>query len=1043
MSDKTNPSIQIQLQALQHSFKQRLGGKISEIKKLWSETIQTPIDLSKIEELHRKVHTLVGSGGTYGAIAVSHQAQLIEKTLLSNLDNKNKESNLLNSISPDQIEKMLDKLSAIADAWTPSEIPYISPEDAPNETRNKLIYLVEDDDIFAQELQSDLEQLEFDVQVFNNATEFEHAFKKQQPAIIMMDVVLENGGTSGAESIARLKQEYNLFPPVIFISSRNDMEARLASARAGATRYFVKPLDMKKLNQTISGLTAPSNVSEFRILAIDDDTDLLDFYSAVLSGAGMEVKTLNNPMLCLEEMTHFKPDVIIIDLYMPECNGYELAEVIRQDDEWRLIPIIFLSSETNVNLQLAAMNQGGDDFLVKPIIAEHLEAAVIARAKRSRWTSRLNTDLQSVNREAEFQLVTMNQHAIVSVTNTQGKIISINDQFCHVSGYAKDELIGATHQIVNSGKQPSGFYKELWLTITQGRVWKGVICNRTKNGENYWVDCTIVPFIDNKGKPYKFVSAQTDITEEKKNETLALQNEKRYRHISEISSDWIWEMDSDLKFSYISEGATRTLGTFPQHVIGKTRKQLTHEDDLNKPHWINHLADLDAHRSFRFFQYEYIYEGKKLHLRISGSPIFSKIGEFLGFHGVGSDVSKEVNMLAALEKERKIATEANLAKSKFLANMSHELRTPMNAIIGFSQLLKMDSDLDKSQHENIDEIIKAGTHLLELINDVLDLARIESERIDLSIEPVLIKEVMLESLQMIQPLADSQGIEINIHENGDFISNLTKYDSRCMVLADHTRLKQVLLNLLSNGVKYNSIKGSLDINCDLVKDSIFRISITDTGKGLSKQQISKLFKPFERLGIEGSEIEGTGIGLVISKKLINLMQGNIGVESQVGKGSTFWIELDAQTLQYNHEIDSTHKYNLKDINNTDSHQNTVLYIEDNPANLRLVAQLLGRTENIKLITAHEPLLGLELAQEYLPDLILLDINLPGMDGFEVLQKLRSNKKTKNIIIIAVSANAMEGDISRALKAGFDQYITKPLNVTNFTTEINNYLPKND
>lgn len=1093
---------------------------------------------------------------------------------------------------------------------------------------SKLIYLLSNDTKFATEVITKLEQGQFQLQRFSNLNEFEQTFKTvsdiEIPSAIIMDLHFDNDALDEA-LISKTQKMFNTPVPVIVVGESNTMKTRLAVARAGADRFFIKPVDLKQLFHTLECLTTQLLTEPYRILIIDDEELYLGLFTEILTGAGMIVETLSDPMNVLEVLSHFRPDVIVTDFYMPFCSGPELVQVIRQDDTWALVPIVFSSAESDLDCQLDAMTYGANDFLVKPVPARKFESSVRAQAKMARQNVQINRKLNNALRENEYQLITMDQHDIVSMTDINGIITDVNERFCEISGYSRHELVGQNHRILKSGYHSESFYKDLWKTISQGQIWRGKICNKNKQGKEYWVESTIVPFLDDDGKPYKYVSARTDITSLRRSEAR-LNRSQEFANIGTwdwniLTGDIYWSERIGPLFGYESDVPETTYENFlkavhpddRQDVIDAVNNCVKHNVEYNikhrvvwpdgSIHWVQEngnvtraengqplnmlgvVQDIDKsvnmdvqlnqqrklldllhrcttdfvvegdfrkamesilstlleltgseygftaelifdensrpylkthaitniawnketealHEQFKDRGFEFrnldtlfgqvIKTGKSIICndpaidpRASGlpeghPPLYSFLGvpiyngaELVGMYGIANrengydEIIQEllrplnttygvlIQSKRMMEREainrnelleaKEDAENANRAKSQFLSSMSHELRTPMNAIMGFSQLLQMDGTqqkLTQSQKDNVDEIYKAGTHLLALIDEILDLTKIEEGRFELSIETVMLGEVVFESLQLIMPLIQKRHIKIKLFHGLNEVQQEQLLQKQNAVKTDRTRLRQVLLNLLSNAVKYNCENGEIIITCEFSDNDMIRISITDTGIGLTQQQQGQLFLPFNRLGAEHTEIEGTGIGLVITKKLVEFMGGNIGVKSHVGEGSTFWIELPRDNK-------CTDKKGIvkEDITSTSAQQelqdfeHTVLYIEDNPANLRLVSQIIEHQSNIYMWSAHEPLLGLELAIEHKPDLILLDINLPGMNGFEVLSQLRNNLTTSDIPVIAISANAMPKDIEKGLNSGFDQYVTKPINVKELLHAIETFLHK--
>ena len=667
--------------------------------------------------------------------------------------------------------------------------------------------------------------------------------------------------------------------------------------RMGANHFFQHPLDVNRLATLLADIHDRQSGPAVRVVLLDDEESSLSSYAEVLRAAGIDARPVQNHLLVMDAIKDFKPNVLLVDLKMPVCSVAELTAIVCQQTGHARLPVIFLAAMQDLQNTLTGA-AAPQNFLVKPLAPDVLVTAVKSHALRYRSLQRgeaLRYQHQvSAIARLEHLRVAVDEHAIISIADVKGNILHVNDRFCEISGYRREELMGQNHRMVKSSTHPPEFYRELWRTIGAGKTWHGEVCNQRNSGELYWVDATIVPFLDVHGKPIQYISIRTDITSLKRTE-------------------------------------------------------------------------------------------------------------------------------AALVLARESAERANHAKSAFISSMSHELRTPMNAILGFSQMLEYDSALNADQLDNVHEILKGGRHLLALINEVLDLAKIESGRIDLSLEPVELASLAEDCRQLIQPLAAVRQIALRL----DVPPTAT-------VRADRTRLKQVLLNLLSNAIKYNRAGGEVRLGVQTARSEHVRITVTDSGAGIEPGRMAELFQPFSRLVGENSEIEGTGIGLTITRQLVELMGGQVGVESQVGVGSVFWIELptDASaTLDASQVLDATKP--LKTL----AQQYRVLCIDDNPVNLKLIAQMLRLRRHIHVITAHTADLGIDLAFAHRPDLILLDINMPGMDGYQVLDVIKADARLESIPVIAVTANAMPQDIERGLAAGFIDYLTKPIDIGQFLDTI--------
>ncbi len=505
--------------------------------------------------------------------------------------------------------------------------------------------------------------------------------------------------------------------------------------------------------------------------------------------------------------------------------------------------------------------------------------------------------------------------------------------------------------------------------------------------------------------------------------TLALRaSEEKYRSLFDSIDEGFCIVEkvhggtnAQLDFRHIEVNPAFEIQTGVSNVVGKTMRQTF--PDLTEQWFVTYDAILDTGEPSRL----------ELELSAGGSVVelyaFRVEGETQGRVAV---IFKDISVRKRVDYELKdalaAAEKANHAKSEFLSSMSHELRSPLNAILGFAQLMDSESPpLTTGQKESTSQILQAGWYLLELINEILDLAQIESGKLPLSLEALSLDEVLADCQAMIEPQARKSCIRVVF----------AKPDVALFASADRTRVKQVFVNLLSNAIKYNRVGGSVEVSSRPRPGDRVRVSFQDTGEGLTPDKLAHLFQPFNRLGQEAGVEEGTGIGLVVSKQLVELMGGSIGVESTVGVGSVFWIELHATgAVEAGHATMSPSASPLPDAGNG-AHRRTVLYVEDNPANLMLVTKLLARRPDISLLSAKDGRSGVEMAQATRPDVILMDINLPGISGVTALRILAGDRFTAHIPVIALSANAMPRDIEKGLETGFFQYLTKPIKVAEF------------
>jgi len=615
------------------------------------------------------------------------------------------------------------------------------------------------------------------------------------------------------------------------------------------------------------------------------------------------------------------------------------------------------------------------------------------------------------------QLIMDNSRDVICATDPAGRFVTVSAACEALWGYKPEELIGKSYaEIVHHDDR-----ERSWLTNLE--IMSG---HSATNFENRCLrkDGTVVDVLWSASwseSDGTMLQVARDITERKQAEA-ALQKTNRQlasalqanQLIMDNSQDVICTLDAKGQFLSTNAACQSLWGYKAEELIGRCYLVLVRPEDRvltkqmeDRTRTGSKITDF-VNRCVRK-------DGSTVDVLWSAS--WSEEDEIL--FCVAHDATESQRIEKALREAKEAADRANRAKSEFLSRMSHELRTPLNAILGFGQLLDLQNPLP-TQRPHLNHILTAGRHLLKLINEVLDISRIESEKMHLSLEPVSLPVALEEAIDLIQPLATDRSVNL---------FRPSQNETDFFVLADHQRLKQVLLNLLSNGVKYTPPGGSVMISCKDI-DGRVRLAVHDTGLGIPADKLERVFTPFDRLGAEQAGIEGTGLGLALSKRLVRAMRGVIGVESIEGQGSTFWLELVRQDPPLN-TIPAKSSPVVRSKMEKTRTRRSVLYIEDNLSNLTLIEHLLHEDAGFHLLTAMQGRIGLDLARQHSPDLILLDLHLPDIPGWEVLAELQGSEATRHIPTVIVSADATEGQCKRLLDAGACDYITKPIDVTQF------------
>ncbi|MDH5728080.1 MAG: PAS domain S-box protein [Gammaproteobacteria bacterium] len=651
------------------------------------------------------------------------------------------------------------------------------------------------------------------------------------------------------------------------------------------------------------------------------------------------------------------------------------------------------------------------------------------RKKIERDLEQYQNDLEALVLEQTQQVKTqayiINEiHDSVTMMDMSGNVLFWNQGAERLFGYTAEETLGRSIRIILPEEVREDFHKHIVEPLVQQGKLEIETQRLHKNGERIDVLLSLSLIGGEQNTPQKIVAYSIDIRERKRMESALRKSEEQmraqYKGIPLPTYTWQRKQDNFVLIDFNDAAKNYTHNTAANY-LGAKLTELYKE----YPESIKCLQL--CYEEQRPIEFEMLLHFEKIGDRYVNVKCAYVPPDLVIVHT--EDVTEKKLVQQEILQAKQFAEEANNAKSEFLTRMSHELRTPLNAILGFAQLLAMEFR-DHRTLDNVEEILKAGQHLLRLINEILDLSKIEAGKLNLNMERISLQAVVKESVGLSKSLLLERNITLH---------NELPRDMDFLIHADSVRFKQVILNLLSNAIKYNRENGQIFIRYSKPNPQRIRLEIADTGIGIASKQQLRLFSPFERGGAEKTDIQGTGIGLVISKRLLEMMDGIIGVESELSKGSQFWLEVDLIGEVDTPELGSqNHESLVTPPNVIKQFQHSLVYVEDNPANARLMERMLAYYPSYELFTAMDAQSGIALILQKQPDLVLLDINLPDMDGYQMLKLLRANPSLADTPIIAVSANGQDEDIQQGLVAGFDDYITKPFEINRLVELLSAY-----
>jgi len=721
------------------------------------------------------------------------------------------------------------------------------------------------------------------------------------------------------------------------------------------------------------------------------------------------------------ESRDFKPTLIsTLSFYAPEYRATRTEALARLQENGKDFDIelqLIRADGERLWVRKTGSGEFSNGSLVRINGTIH-DINLLKNAENERDRDRIT--LLQAREEAAWYRSCTNAAAIVAITDPQGRITHVNEKFENISGYSSDELIGKTHAVINSSYHPKDFFQDLWKSINNGENWRGEICNKAKDGSLYWVDTTIIPLKEGKGKILRHVAIRFDITQRKNLEQQNLLQAQLQSLLLELTPVGIYRTAPDGSCHFVNHEWLRITGLSAAEAMGYGWVQSIHPDDRTflSQAWQEFT---EGRRSFEL-SYRFLRPNGDMRW-VNGQAIAvrDENGQVQGYLGTINDITE-------LQKTQEELRRSSAAKTMFLANISHEIRTPLNAILGISQLMTLaETNPNSAQLANLQDIQNSGELLLSIINDVLDLSKIEAGNLQIESKSFDLLKLINSTLNLVKAANTKDTVKLT----SSFASNLPRW-----VLGDETRIKQILLNFLSNAMKFTE-NGVVDFSVELDPSQInplshkLLFSIRDSGIGMSSEQIARLFKPFSQADSSITRrFGGTGLGLAISKRLCEMMSGQIQVESELGKGSCFKMLIALQISEMKTEpLDPTSLL-------ANHSRLRCLVVEDNLINQKIAVGMLKKF-GISASIADNGLIAVENCKNQIYDVIFMDLQMPFMGGLEATQKIRTETLCKNAWIIALTANAFDEDKKICLESGMNAFVSKPIRMQELQTSLAN------